>query len=619
MIKDEIKKGIACDSVGKPDSVLGRAVCLTVHPGKMLLLPFHAWFNRRYRGRYSFPRLLFSMDLLLLGAIIGLGVAALFLSLHRPAAFENKILFEVTVAPREIVSGSPSTLIIRYTNGTDETLRDVKLSLTTPDHFLLQELWVGEAHVEQGTIALDDIPVGGTGTVRLRGVMFGDVGGSQAFTSSMEFVHGQERDLYGRKTSVHTFSPTASTLALSLTLPPRLVAFQEVQGTISYHNTGAIDFPMISIEPEWPDGFTFVSSPVAIKDGVFILPAIEAGEEGTMSFTGSLGDVGKDVTFVFHPSFTFDQSRYRQETLRHTAPVVLAQVRVEHGVDSATVVPGGDAVFTVRYENVGEFDVSDLTLAIETDSPFVRERDLPSVNVETLAKGQSGEAVLYLPLRASILQSQTDVWEALDLTTRAVATYSLGDPSTSSESAQQRVVSKSASVSAPITTPVVFESFGRYATPSGDQLGRGPLPPRVGLTTKYWVFWRVGGTINELRNVHIEGTLGEGVAFTGRQSSSQSGGVEYDVAANAVRWQATAIAPSLSPTSKIVGVAFELGITPDQTMVGRAPALLTDIRLTGTDARTGAFISRSGATVTTDLPNDLMASGKALILDPPPF
>ncbi|MBI4435751.1 hypothetical protein HY630_03705, partial [Candidatus Uhrbacteria bacterium] len=51
----------------------------------------------------------------------------------------------------------------------------------------------------------------------------------------------------------------------------------------------------------------------------------------------------------------------------------------------------------------------------------------------------------------------------------------------------------------------------------------------------------------------------------------------------------------------------------DETMVGEVPILLYDIRISGTDARTGAFVSRSGATVTTNLPGDLMADGKAVV------
>ncbi len=612
-LKEEIKKGLACDSVGKPESILGRAVCLSVHPGKMLLLPFIRWFEKHYKGR-KFARTLFSFDLLLVGTLIGLGFAAIFFDLSKPIAFEDRVTFEATVAPREIVTGAPSTLVIRYQNTTEEELRHTKLLLTYPDHFLLQELSVGEKNGSYKTdrasaseLDLGTIPVGGTGSIRVRGVMFGDVGGEQSFTSAMTFVHGVGKDLAGKKVSVHTFSPSSSTLALTLTLPERLVAFQEVAGTITYSNTGTIDFPGISIAPTWPQGFTFQSSPTSTVDGVFVVPAIAAGESGTLDFVGYLGDVGQEVTFIFHPSFTFDTSRYRQETLTHTAPVVPPQIRVEYSVDTSTVRPGSEAKYTVRYENVGELEVRELVLSIEADSPFLTKDSYASTAIPFVAPGESGEVLIKIPLRWSILQSETSDWDGLDLSSRAVASYNLAGES------GQRVSSKSSIVSAPITTPVMFESFGRYATDAGDQLGRGPLPPRVGIETKYWIFWHVGGTINELTDVRIEGTLGPGVQYTGRQSSSQNSGVQYDAATNTISWETSVINPSLSPTAKIVGVAFELGLTPDTNMVNTSPVLLYDVRITGTDSRTGAFVSRSGASVTTNLPSDLMANGKAVV------
>jgi len=606
-LKEEIKQGVACDSVGTPDSILGRTVCLSVHPGKMLLFPFIKWFDKRYKGRYKFARVMFSFDLLLLGILMGLLVALTFSWINAPTPFEDDIVFDATVAPREIIAGAPSTLVIRYTNNTEEELRNARLLIGFPDHFLLQELSLEGEETASDIIELGSIPVGGTGSVRVRGVMFGDVGGEQTFTSSLQFVYGTDTDIPGQKTDLHTFSPVASTLTLNLSLPERLVAFQDVEGIITYNNTGEIDFPVVSIEPEWPEGFTFSSSDAALTANAFEVPAIEAGEEGQMTFKGYLGDVGEEVTFIFHPSFTFETTRYKQETLVHTAPVVPPQVDVEHSVSKNSVRPGATATFTLHYQNTGEFTVSDIVLGIESESPFFSSPVWESESISSLDPGETGELELNIPLQSSIAQSETDIYEALDLETRATASYTLGDGT------GQRVNAKGSSLSTPITSPVILESFGRYATASGDQLGRGPLPPRTGIETKYWVFWHVGGTINELTNLSIEGTLGEHVEFTGRQTSSQNSGVDYDSDSRIISWSTDALPPTLSPSSKIIGIAFELGLTPTEEMLGSSPTLLSNITLTGVDARTGAIVSTSGARVTTSLPTDLMAVGKSIV------
>ncbi len=611
-IDDEIKKGLACDSVGKPESVLGRAVCLSVHPGKMILYPFLRWFDKRYKGKYAFARLMFGFDLVLVGALVGLGAAFLFLRLYAPSHFADRILFEATVAPHEIVSGASSTLVIRLTNKTSETLRNARLTLTYPNHFLLQTLVLEDQPVEGETLALGDIQVGESRSVHVQGVMFGDVGGEQTFTSTFDFIHGKKRDVAASKTDVYTFSPVASTLELAISLPDTLVAFQPMHGTISYRNRGEIDFPKISIEPQWPEGFTLQSADARLTDGAFELPAISAGAEGSMNFSGSLAETGDEITFIFKPSFTFGSSRYRQETLTHTAPVIPPQISLSHGVAKTSVRPGEQTTFTIRYQNVGTSAVSDLTLGIESESQFFPKQayEVDKTSFPQLARiepGASGEVTLLVPLRSSILQSETNVYEQLDLSTRSRASYTLG------EGAGERVANKGSTLISPITTPVVMESFGRYATQSGDQLGRGPLPPRVGIETKYWVFWHIDGTINTLKDVSIEGILGSGVRFTGRQTSSQNGGVTWDEEQGAISWSAPSVAPTLSPMSKIVGVAFEVGLTPTSEMAGSTPTLIDQIRVTGTDERTGAFVSTAGSSVSTILPQDAMAAGKSIV------
>ncbi len=611
-IDEQIKQGIACDSVKKPHSAIARAVCFSVHPGKMILFPFKHWFNKRYKGRYKFQKLMFSIDLFLIGMIVALGSVAVFFLLNPPSTFVDKINFEATVAPREIVSGAPSTLVIRFTNNTEEELRGVNLSFTYPNHFFLQEISAPDARLEDGVVSIESVPVGSSGTVRIRGVMFGDVGGEQTFTSTMNFVHGLDFDISERKVSSHTFSPSKSTLALRLELPERLVAYQPVHGTITYENTGETDFPVISIEPEWPEGFSLTKSNSNFVRGAFEIPAVRAGEQGSLTFEGLLSDTGETVSFTFHPSFTFGKSRYKQETLVHNAPVVPAQISLSHSAQKKTLKPGSDAIFEVSYENIGEFELADVEIGIESDSPFftkdkytVTSKTYPEL--KTLKPGEAGTITVKVPLRSSIYQSETDVYENLELVTNGVSVYTLQDGSA------QRVGSRGEKLSTVMTTPLVFESFGRYATQSGDQIGRGPLPPRVDKETSYWIFWHIGGTTNEIENVLIEGTLPDNVEFTGKQTVSQNNQIEFNPSSRTVSWNANSVSPTLSPKSKILGVAFEVAITPKSAQIGSEPVLIRDVRITATDAKTGAFLSKYGKNVTTSLKDDKMASGKSVV------
>lgn len=608
-INEDIKRGIACDTIQDAGTIREKAVCIAAHPGRIAIFPLIRWFEKRYHGKYRFARLTFFFDLVLVGIAIGLGIVALALAVYTPSTFADKIVFQADVAPHEVVSGAPSTLVIRYTNNTGEELRDAKLLLSFPAHFLLQDVESESGLTHGRTTNLGTIPVDGVGSVRVRGVMFGDVGGDQTFVSTLTFVHG-EKNVPDAKTDAHVFRPVRSTLDLSLALPDRIVASQRIEGTVTYRNAGEIDFPEISIEPEWPEGFAFVSANVPLSNGAFHLPAITAGSEGTLEFVGTLGDVAGTVTFRFHPSFAFGDDRYRQETLTHEAEVVPLPLQVSHSVDADTVRPGQSARVTVTYANIGEEAVENVRVGVESASPFAKSK---SVTVSSgqypeltrVEPGETGTISIDFPLYASISQSATSTYENIPFTTRAVGIFDM--------EGTEGATTRDGELTYVMTSPVTLDSFGRYTAPSGDQIGRGPLPPYAGETTKYWVFWNLRGTTNELTNVRIEGELGANVAFTGRQTVSVNGGVTYDAASNEMVWTSGSVSPTFSPSSKIVGIAFELAVTPSDDQIGTIPTLLKNIRVTGTDAVTGAFVSASGATITTNLPNDAMAAGNATV------
>jgi len=583
-----------------------RTLYFATHPGQWFTHPAKKHYHKKYHGRYKYARALFVFDMFLLGLMFGLGIFALILALYQPTTIADKVLFETTVAPTDIVSGAPSTLTIYWTNTTGQELNNASLLLGYPEHFLLQEVTSETDLVDNDRVDIGTIPADGTGLIRVRGVMFGDVGGQQTFRSILTFQHGEENEV-AQKISYHSFTPVSSTLELGLDLPERLVGFQEVSGTITYRNTGEIDYPQISIEPEWPNGFVLLKATHPIVSSTFLLPALSAGTEGTMGFSGRLDTADESVTFIFHPSFTFGNTLYQQESLTQTSPLIPPPVSLSHSVTSTALQPGGTSEFLIRYENISDYSVSEVEIKIETDSPFFLESDLESqiVKISELAPGQVGEDTIKLPLRSSIMQSETEIFENLNATTRAAASFTLGDGT------PQRVLSYGQEVTTPITSPIVLDSFGRYSTAQGDQLGRGPLPPLVDSETKYWVFINLTGTTNALENITITAELPNNVRFTGKQTVSVGDPIEHD--SGTIHWSSDQIDPTFAPIAPIVGLAFEVGITPNEEQIGTAPTLLENIQITGTDATTGTFVSATGPVVTTDLPHDTMAANQSIV------
>lgn len=580
-------------------SAFTHAIYFTRHPGLLFLKPFLKRFEKKYKGKHHYAKTMFTIDLLLVGIVLSLTIVAFVLFLFKPD-FTEQVYLEAQVAPKEVISGAPSTLVIHYTNATGEELRQAKLRLEFPEHFLLKEISFLDESIspESKEINLGTIVKDGNGFIKIRGIMFGDIGSQQIFKSFLTFVHG-EKNIFEQKKSSYAFSPNSSTLALELHFPKELVFDQYTQGSITYKNTGEIDLPEIFIEPQWPKEFVFLTSTPAWQNG-WHLPALASGEEGTITFEGTLASTADIATFTFYPSFVFGNTTYKQKILQKHIPLVPAQVKISHSLVSSFLSPGSTVEATVFYKNTGDIPVSEVTVSLTSESPFFDSSQ--EVSVGNLEPQEEGETKVKIHLRSSIQQSETRVYENLSMDLRAKATYLQGEPA-------QKVISQGEETSFPITSPVGFHSFARYSSPQGDQLGRGPLPPLVGEETKYWIFWNVSGTTNPIEQIRLTGVLPNNVRFTGKQTVSQNGGIIYDPEEHTVLWQDDSMQPTLDPNSKIIGIAFEIALTPTQDQVGHPAELLSQVTLTATDGKTGAFLSASSEKITTDLPHDEMAAG----------
>ena len=160
---------------------------------------------------------------------------------------------------------------------------------------------------------------------------------------------------------------------------------------------------------------------------------------------------------------------------------------------------------------------------------------------------------------------------------------------------------------------LVLVGAARYYTEEGDQLGFGPLPPAVGKTTRYWIFWSVDNNLNDVSGVSASAVLPPNVSWTGKISVSL-GQLNYDSAKRVVSWQAGDISHYAGEISPKQGAAFEVALTPTTEQIGSEPTLLGQIKIYGKDNFTDQFLENQGSDLTTNLIYDSLAGGKGKVV-----
>jgi len=140
-----------------------------------------------------------------------------------------------------------------------------------------------------------------------------------------------------------------------------------------------------------------------------------------------------------------------------------------------------------------------------------------------------------------------------------------------------------------------ISGLARYFTLEGDQLGRGPLPPQVGESTSYWIFWKLENNPNALANVQVSGKLAANVSFTGRSSVVEGGNLKYDSSTNRVTW----IINNISSGQTISQAGFEVSLTPAANQTGSVALLIQNIFASAKDLVSGQNIQKSAADIST--------------------
>lgn len=131
--------------------------------------------------------------------------------------------------------------------------------------------------------------------------------------------------------------------------------------------------------------------------------------------------------------------------------------------------------------------------------------------------------------------------------------------------------------------PVISEA--RYYSKVGDQIGVGPVPPKIGYTTSYWAAFVLGPTENTLKNIVLTTELPAGVIATGNFASPVE--ATFLNQKNKIEWHI----PSVPPIgSERVIFAYEIQFTPQASRIGESVTLIQQ-GVAYAETESGSFVS----------------------------
>lgn len=293
-------------------------------------------------------------------------------------------------------------------------------------------------------------------------------------------------------------------------------------------------------------------------------------------------------------SVTIGRLEPYEERLMPFSPTTLGAVRVQASVEGVLVVDRVETYALLVSDPTGvrlvlsPSDGRELSLVAEAGRPAllaIYHTGLPDAGHMRILEIPAGRSDIRLPV-SSVTAATT--WYAFPFQRRSDGN-ALGSV-----------------MSASISTPFTVHAAARYYAASGDQIGVGPLPPRVGETTKLWIGLRIDPTTSDLSDVRVRVKLASGVRVTGRDALPDGG--SFTQTDTELIWNLGILPADADGAS----ASFEIQFTPNESQKGSVPILIESVTAEGTDMRAGERRAQSGV-VDMSLPEDEIGKNRGTV------
>lgn len=532
---------------------------------------------------------------------------------------DNETLKLSIEGPERVKSGEEVSYTFRYENIGAVPIASLVMKLNLPSTFHIYSTLPEPTASNEWTIG--SLSEGSDGAITVTGVFLAEVPSSQRlqtlFTYKPANFSSDFQDIVTYKVDIED-----SVIALSLTGPEKALVGDVSEYVVNIQNTGSDQVFNVRVTPVLPTDFTLEESLPPLEEGqaYFIIDTLEPGELAAITIKGKFTSTASgEQRIVASVGFVEDDlvlSQGAEEVMTDVLGGSVSFSVIVNGSSQSQSVDLGETLrVSIDYANASEEAVDDMELDLSLSSedgaiPVDWNRastgggrrsgnEIHWDGLGPLEPGSSQVIDLALPIFSNLDASDADRFTInVVLTLNQVG----GIASTRTLEATPIVVALNSDVS--------VNAQARYYSEDGITIGAGPIPPRVGETTSYRIYWNIQNTLHTLENVRVSTTLPQDIAWLESMDTS-IGDIDYNSTTRQVTWTI----PKLPSELGAAGAWFEIAMSPDASDVGRFMKLTNTTSLEAKDTVTNESLSESLDEITTELPSDDFALGKGIVIE----
>ena len=503
-------------------------------------------------------------------------------------------------APETTSSGEKIIYKIKYENRDKVKMSKLQLLLSYPEGFIFEYSSVEKEQNYDNLFNLPDIEPLAKKEIEIQGRLIGVEDEEKNLLASLSYEPSNFSSNFQELANASTIINSAA-IEIKISGAEQILLNEDSEYSITIKNSSDENIQNLRLLVIYPENFTakkFGIEPdenvevdeinFGTKYNVWEIGTFSKGDEKEFTINGVFSDKIQDeqkmIARVEIGDVNNEYNLIAENFL--IAQAIDKDVRLDlilNGASENQAVNLGDSLnYSIIYENKGEKDFKNVQLKMHID-PYFGENSIDLIDWQSLKDENDGDTniddkeilwtsnnILKLSsfsageegvLDFSInLKPLSDILEKIGSDSGNLRIESMAEIIIGKVGETEFEMSvKSNKIMADINTDIILNAQVQYFNEDNIAIGSGPLPPKVGETTKYRIFWKVNNSLNEVKEIKIKTILPSYVEWTDRFNQSV-GELKYDEENREIVWEID----ELPATKNISQLDFEIGITPGE-------------------------------------------------------
>ncbi|MFC1615360.1 hypothetical protein ACFL2L_01025, partial [Patescibacteria group bacterium] len=545
---------------------------------------------------------------------------------------QSDIAFEIK-GNDSVVSGEEIFYIVDYKNESNVDMVNNEIKLIYPDGFIIKMVDPKPNDEQHNIWEIDEIKAKEGGQIKLQGYLIGEIGERKELEGLLKYNPSNTSATFSKNENFE-IKIKSTYLSLNLEVPINCVEGKKEPLKITYFNDSSkfidnlrlilfypkssslflddIKLENIETDERYYEYNQYILDIEEILEMDIVLNLTDADESPKIKV--QFGYIGNDEQFLLQ-----NEKEEKMFILKGDLSIDL----IVNGIIDKGFLDVGDILnYTLSLENNGNAILENVEAKVLVDDnenliawKSLKYKEQGSMqdkeifwsykNNENLSKIEPGEEV---DLNFSLeLKNIADIGFENIIENNIVSWAEVKVGTTGGVKSDK--ILKSTSVNIGLNTFLDFKAEARYFNQSGEPVGSGPLPPKVGETTTYKIFWQLSSSLHESRDITVKAKLPDDVIWD-QEVSVESGDIYFDQSLDQVIWAIPKLPVDLD---KPLYGNFDISIKPIDGDVGANKILLENIVLFGKDSVTSSELKYTIGFLDTDLEADELGKGNGIV------